>query len=77
MQFDSYIYALFLPIVFALYWSLKNKLQWQNVMLLIASYIFYGWWDWRFLALIITTTLSTFFTGLMIKSDGSARSKLW
>ena len=37
MQFDSYIYALFLPIVFALYWSLKNKLQWQNVMLLIAT----------------------------------------
>ena len=77
MQFDSYIYALFLPIVFALYWSLKNKLIWQNVMLLIASYIFYGWWDWRFLALIITTTLSTFATGLMIKSDGSSRSKLW
>ena len=77
MQFDSYIYALFLPIVFGLYWMLKRRLLWQNVMLLVASYVFYGWWDWRFLALIGITTLSTFFTSLAIKGDRSRSSKFW
>ena len=77
MQFDSYIYALFLPLVFAGFWILRNKLTWQNLFLLIASYIFYGWWDWRFLTLIIITSTSTFLTGLIIKNDHSSRSKLW
>lgn len=77
MQFDSYTYALFLPIVFGLYWMLKRKLLWQNLMLLVASYVFYGWWDWRFLALIGITTLSTFFTSLAIKNDKSRTSKCW
>lgn len=77
MQFDSYIYALFLPVVFLVYWALRNKLLWQNLFLLLASYLFYGWWDWRFLGLIIITTLSTFVTGLLIKPNGSRNSKLW
>lgn len=77
MQFDSYIYALFLPLVFAGYWILRNKLMWQNLFLLISSYIFYGWWDWRFLGLILITSTSTFLTGLRIKSDHSRASKAW
>lgn len=77
MQFDSYIYALFLPLVFAGYWILRNNLTWQNLFLLVASYIFYGWWDWRFLALILITSTTTFISGLAIKSDHSLRSKLW
>ena len=77
MQFDSYIYALFLPLVFAGYWILRNKLLWQNLFLLAASYLFYGWWDWRFLGLIIITSTSTFLSGLMIKNDHSRRSKMW
>ena len=77
MQFDSYIYAVFLPLVFAGYWLLRNKLLWQNMFLLAASYIFYGWWDWRFLGLIIITSTSTFLSGLMIKNDHSRRSKMW
>ncbi|MBQ9586195.1 MAG: MBOAT family protein [Muribaculaceae bacterium] len=77
MQFDSYIYAFFLPLVFAGYWILRNKLTWQNLFLLVASYIFYGWWDWRFLALILITSTTTFISGLAIKSDHSLRSKLW
>ena len=77
MQFDSYIYALFLPLVFAGYWILRNKLTWQNLFLLVASHIFYGWWDWRFLALILITSTTTFISGLAIKSDHSLRSKLW
>ena len=77
MQFDSYIYAVFLPLVFAGYWLLRNKLLLQNMFLLAASYIFYGWWDWRFLGLIIITSTSTFLSGLMIKNDHSRRSKMW
>lgn len=77
MQFDSYIYAFFLPLVFAGYWILRNRLMWQNLFLLAASYIFYGWWDWRFLSLIIITSISTFLSGLVIKNDHSRRSKIW
>lgn len=77
MQFDSYIYAVFLPLVFTGYWLLRNKLLLQNMFLLAASYIFYGWWDWRFLGLIIITSTSTFLSGLMIKNDHSRRSKMW
>lgn len=77
MQFDSYIYALFLPLVFTGYWILRNKLMWQNLFLLMSSYIFYGWWDWRFLGLILITSTSTFLTGLVIKNDQSRSSKAW
>lgn len=66
MQFDTYIYALFLPVVFLIYWWLRKRLTWQNAFLLAASYVFYGWWDWRFLGLILITTLTTFFTALPI-----------
>ena len=77
MQFDSHIYAVFFSFVFAGYWLLRNKLLWQNMFLLAASYIFYGWWDWRFLGLIIITSTSTFLSGLVIKNDRSRRSKIW
>lgn len=77
MQFDSYIYAVFLPLVFAGYWILRNRLMWQNLFLLVASHIFYGWWDWRFLSLILITSTSTFFSGLVIKNDHSRSSKVW
>ncbi|MBQ3324559.1 MAG: MBOAT family protein [Muribaculaceae bacterium] len=77
MQFDSYTYALFLPLVFAGFWILRNRLLWQNLFLLAASYIFYGWWDWRFLGLILITSTSTFLSGLKIKNDKSSRSKAW
>ncbi|RKQ50223.1 D-alanyl-lipoteichoic acid acyltransferase DltB (MBOAT superfamily) [Roseivirga pacifica] len=54
MLFDSLEFAVFLPVVFAVYWSLSSRsLKLQNAFLIVVSYIFYGWWDWRFLALII------------------------
>ena len=77
MQFDSYTYCLFLPLVFAGYWLLRNKLMWQNLLLLAASYVFYGWWDWRFLVLILITTASTFATALAINHERSRRAKAW
>ena len=57
MLFNSVAFFIFLPIVFAIYWLLKNSLKIQNAFLILASYVFYGWWDWRFLALIIFSTL--------------------
>ena len=78
MQFDTYSYALFLPLVFFIYWGLRNHLKVQNLFLLIASYVFYGWWDWRMLSLILFTTMTTWGTALLMK--GGRRSgvdKLW
>ena len=74
MLFNSFEFALFLPIVFLLYWFVfdyalskcKHQLLLQNLFVVVASYIFYGWWDWRFLILIAITTLCSFASGLMI-----------
>lgn len=75
MAFNSILYALFLPVVFLLYWYVfARRLKAQNLFLLTASYAFYACWDWRFLALIIFTTLSTFFTA-RLASKGNLR--LW
>ena len=77
MQFDTYTYALFLPLVFFVYWGLRRHLRWQNVFLLVASYVFYGWWDWRMLGLIVLTSLSTWGTALMMRGDRSSGDKTW
>ena len=67
MIFNSLPFLIFLPIVFIVYWSLKNKpIIYQNTILLIASYFFYGWWDWRFLALIAFSTIIDFILGKKI-----------
>ncbi len=69
MIFNSIAFITFLPIVFIIYWSLKNKsLVYQNLVLLIASYVFYGWWDWRFLSLIAFSTIADFIVGIKINS---------
>lgn len=65
MLFNSFEFAIFLPIVFVLYWFVANKnLRFQNFLLLIASYVFYGWWDWKFLSLIIISSVVDYFVGL-------------
>lgn len=66
MLFNSIEFLLFLPIVFILYWYVFKSLKWQNLFLVIASYIFYGWWDWRFLILIALTTLFSYISGYLI-----------
>ena len=58
---------IFLPVVFLLYWFVFKRLKWQNLLILVASYVFYGWWDWRFLILIVITSLSSYVSGLLIK----------
>lgn len=66
MNFTSIEFALFLPVVFAVYWLLRGRVRWQNAFLLLASYVFYGWWDWRFLVLIAFTSACSYFSGLLI-----------
>ena len=70
MLFNSLDFAIFLPIVFLLYWFVANKsLKLQNLLIVIASYIFYGWWDWRFLSLILFSTIVDYSVGLGLKNQ--------
>ncbi len=70
MIFNSLDFGFFLPIVFIIYWGgLRNNIHQQNIFLLIASYLFYGWWDWRFLFLIFFSTLVDFFVGLKLDNE--------
>ena len=88
MVFSSFTYLIFFCIV-ALFMAisklrfLKDRFEekslrtFRHIILLIASYIFYGWWDWRFLGLLLITTLSTFFAGwLMGKTSDCKKRKL-
>lgn len=68
MLFNSFEFLVFLPTVFLLYWFVFNRnMRLQNLFLLIVSYIFYGWWDWRFLILLTLTSLSSWAAGLGIQ----------
>src|SRR6266481_434800 len=77
MLFDSPAYFLFLIPVVLLYWRLNHRTQ--NIFLLLASYLFYGWWDWRFLALMIGSTTVDFLVAQRIapsRSDSHRRNWL-
>ena len=67
MSFNSLTYLWFLPLVFCLYWFVFRRLRWQNAFVVVASYVFYGWWDWRFLLLIAFTTAASYAFGLGIE----------
>lgn len=70
MLFNSIDFAIFLPIVFLLYWFVaKKNLKLQNLLIVAASYVFYGWWDWRFLSLIIFSTGVDYAVGLSLKTE--------
>src|SRR4051812_37112547 len=73
MTFNSLQFALLLAIVISVYWSLK--LKGQNRLLLLASYVFYGWWDWRFLALLWLTTVVDFIAGQRIEAGATDRER--
>ena len=66
MLFNSIEFLLFLPVVFALYWACRG-VRWQNAFTVVASYFFYGCWDWRFLGLIAVTTLCSYAGGLAVE----------
>lgn len=69
MLFNSIEFLLFLPIVFLLYWFIFKKRNWQNILVVIASYVFYGWWDWRFLVLIFFTSFCSYVGGLLLEQN--------
>lgn len=71
MSFTSGIFWVFLPVVLLLFHGpLRHRLQGQNLLLLIASYTFYGWWDWRFLSLIIVSTATDFLIARHLERPG-------
>ena len=75
MLFNSFEFLIFLPIVFLLYWFVfdrlmsksKHQLMLQNAFVVVASYVFYGWWDWRFLVLIGITSFCSWGSGVLMK----------
>ena len=86
MLFNSIEFAIFLPVVFLLYWFVfdrfvsksKHQLRLQNAFVVVASYVFYGWWDWRFLLLIALTSFCSWGSGLLIgKADTKKKAKTW
>ena len=78
MLFNSIEYLIFLPIVFIIYWLLKNSYKNQNILLLISSYVFYGWWDYRFLSLIIFRSFLDYYVGQKIEEAiGEKHKKRW
>lgn len=78
MLFNSIDFAIFLPIVFSLYWLISNKgLKLQNLLIVAASYLFYGWWDWRFLSLILFSSTVDYIVGLkLLKENNQNRRKI-
>ena len=78
MLFNSIDFAVFLPIVFVLYWFVFSKsIKLQNLLIVFASYVFYGWWDWRFLTLILFSTLVDFTVGIKLsKENGKSKRRL-
>ncbi|KLT71036.1 MBOAT family O-acyltransferase [Flavobacterium sp. ABG] len=79
MFFNSLAFAIFLPIVFFLYWFVFNKTKsTQNALLIVASYYFYSCWDWRFLFLLVFSTFLDYYTGIQIEKGRSEKSrKFW
>src|SRR5258708_19975641 len=76
MLFDSPAYFVFLIPVVLIYWRLNRREQ--NIFLLLASYFFYGWWDWRFLALMICSTTADFLIARKIDPGrGDANRRKW
>ena len=76
MLFNSIDFAYFLPIVLLLFWLLSKNLKAQNLVLLLASYVFYGWWDWRFLSLIALSSFADYIIGIQLHKAQTNR-KYW
>jgi alginate O-acetyltransferase complex protein AlgI len=76
MLFNSIEFALFLPIVFILYWFVCHRnLKIQNTLLILASYVFYGWWDWTFLSLIVFSSMVDYYVGIGFSKTKKQRNR--
>ena len=78
MTFQSLEYLIFLPVVFIFYWTLcRGSKMLQNGLIVAASLVFYGWWDWRFLGLLLLTAFSTFFAGMWMGRTDDEKKRRW
>ena len=78
MTFQSLEYLIFLPVVFILYWTLcRRRKTLQNGLIVAASLVFYGLWDWRFLGLLLITALSTVFAGMWMNQTDDEKKRKW
>lgn len=78
MLFNSFEFLLFLPVVLLLYWFVFGKsLRWQNILVLIASYFFYGWWSWKFMGLLAFSTILDYSYGFGVASPNKKKAKLF
>jgi alginate O-acetyltransferase complex protein AlgI len=76
MLFNSLEYGAFLPIIFLLYWFFFNKnLRLQNTLLLIAGYLFYGMWNWRFLFLLFLSSTVDYLVGIRLGKESSVKHR--
>jgi alginate O-acetyltransferase complex protein AlgI len=75
MVFNSLVFLVFLTIVLTIYYQLKHRAQ--NVLLVIASYVFYGWWDWRFLGLLLFSTFFDYWCALRLEAGSDPRKRKW
>ena len=73
MQFNSLVFLIFLSVVFMLHWQVSSSRRWQNGLVVVASYVFYGWWDWRFLGLIAFTSLLSYAGGVLTEHFNGRR----
>jgi alginate O-acetyltransferase complex protein AlgI len=78
MSFNSLEFAIFLPIVFFIYWFfLKQNYRFQNLFILVVSYLFYGWWDWRFLILIFLSSTVDYTVGLLLDRTDKKQPRIF
>ena len=78
MLFNSFEFFLFLPLVFGLYWFVfKHKLRAQNLLILLASYFFYGWWSWAFTGLLLLSTLLDYAYGFGVAAANRRKAKIF
>src|SRR4051812_15195110 len=76
MTFTTFTFLLFMAIFFPLYWGLKNR-NVQNLLIVVSSYIFYGWWDYRFCALMAAASMLDYFVGLGLNEIENPRARKW
>lgn len=75
MIFNSIEFGIFLPIVFILYWLARKSIKLQNIIVLVASYVFYGWWDWRFLSLIFFSSCVDYIIGRSLSTEKNIQKR--
>src|SRR5438874_12382900 len=78
MSFNSGVFLQFFAAFLLLYWLVRNHLHYRNLLIVAASYLFYGWWDYRFLSLLLISSLLDYAVGLLLgKTADPRRRKLY